>query len=88
MTQLTISIPNQAKYEALLAFIAQEGDILVEKTKKNAKTSFSATAEKKVAYAKPKVDLSQFCGIIKPSQSINEIDAQLAEMRQEWERIF
>jgi hypothetical protein len=96
MTQLTISVANEAKYKALLAFIAQEGDIIIEnKPQKAKKTTFSATVKSEVAAAPknksktmPKMDLSQFCGILKPAQTIDQIDAQLAELRQEWERNF
>jgi hypothetical protein len=88
MTQLTISVANEAKYKALLAFIAQEGDIIIEnKPQKIKKTTFSATVKSEPTVM-PKMDLSQFCGILKPAQTIDQIDAQLAEMRQEWDADF
>ncbi|MEY4926609.1 MAG: hypothetical protein RI894_1045 [Bacteroidota bacterium] len=91
MTQITISIANEAKYKALLAFIAQEGDIFVE-TPPKSKRPRAITKSKNEPIAAnttvPKIDLSQFCGIIKPAQSIEDIDAELTEMRQEWERSF
>jgi hypothetical protein len=66
MTQLTISVANEAKYKALLAFIAQEGDIII--TPKIKKT--------------PKINLNDFWGAAVQPQSMADIDNQLKEIRQ------
>jgi hypothetical protein len=72
MTQLTISVANEAKYKALLAFIAQEGDIMI--TPKIKKT--------------PKINLNDFWGAAVQPQSMADIDNQLKEIRQAWDADF
>ena len=78
MTHLTISITNEAKYKALLAFIAQEGDIFVEKQPKTVKKTVK----------QPKINLNDFWGAAVQPQSIADIDNQLNEARQAWDADF
>ncbi len=78
MTQITISVANEAKYKALLAFIAQEGDIFVEElTKKSRKGTEN-----------PKINLNDFWGAAVKPQSLTDIDNQLNESRQAWDADF
>ncbi|MEY4926607.1 MAG: hypothetical protein RI894_1043 [Bacteroidota bacterium] len=78
MTQITISIANEAKYKALLAFIAQEGDIFVETPPKNTKKASN----------NPKINLNDFWGAALQPQTITDIDNQLTASRQAWDADF